>query len=73
MEIRYWLRDMRLSHGLSQEETAREVEISARYYQSLEAGQSFPSRQVRHKLSLLFGDSVIDFLAEEEKENLEAS
>jgi putative transcriptional regulator len=50
--------DCRKELGLTQEELAKEVEISRAYLVNIEKGKYTPSLQVAQKLSMILGKSV---------------
>jgi putative transcriptional regulator len=50
--------DCRKGLGLTQEELAKEAEISRAYLVNIEKGKHTPSLQVAQKLSMILGKSV---------------
>ena len=66
---RSWLRVMRKMKGdnLSQEDVARQMDMSTRHYQDIEAGRTFPGRASKLKLAAFYGKQIFDFFANEEK------
>lgn len=58
-----YLKKYRLYKGLSQSNVAKELKISVRMYQYLEAGQRNPSWEVAQRLEQFFGIPARELLA----------
>ena len=56
------LKDLRQASGLSQEKLAAKADMSARYYQSIEAGQQMPSLDILFKIALALGVDIDEIM-----------
>lgn len=63
------LKKCRLAKNLSQVTVAKELKITVRMYQYLEAGNRKPGWDVQQRLERFFGIPASELLAEEEEEN----
>ena len=64
------LKDLRKKRGFSQKELAEKLNISERQYQKLEAGTSNGSIEVWCKLKIILNSETIDYLLEQEADNI---
>lgn len=55
MKRRNWLKQLRLEKGLTQDEVAKKVPITLRYYQMIEQGVKEPSVLVANRISEVIG------------------
>lgn len=53
------IKDGRKASGLTQKEAAEKAGISLRYYQSIEAGQYWPTHEVLLKIAETLGKSIV--------------
>lgn len=53
------IKSARKASGLTQKEVAEKAGISLRYYQSIEAGQYWPTYEILLKISRVIGKSII--------------
>lgn len=53
--MRKWLKDIRLSKGLSQLDVAKTVHITFQYYSYIENGERRPSPQVAKRIAVALG------------------
>ena len=65
------LRELRTARGLTQQQLAAQVHVSARTILSIEKGQYNPSLMLAYRLAEVFGTSVEDLCCLEENKELE--
>lgn len=67
--MRQYLVDLRLQHGLSQQEVANRLGISRQYYQMIESGerQKHLALSLASSFAVLYGVSVMDIERNEMK------
>ena len=65
------LRELRTARGLTQQQLAAQVHVSARTILSIEKGQYNPSLMLAYRLALVFGTTVEDLYCLAENKELE--
>lgn len=59
--VRHWLKEIRISKGVKQEEVADSSEISRSYYANIERGEKTPSVEVAKKIAGFLNFEWINF------------
>lgn len=62
-----WLKQIRITHNITQEKVAAEIGITVRYYQYIESGKYKPSVKVAKKIAELLNFEWEKFYQEENK------